>query len=168
MRSQLSVLSACLLLTVACAPEAAAPPPEPEIDLAAERSSLMAADRAWAEAYAGSDAPADVFADNVVDHATLLPPDAPIAKGRESIRETIAALESMEGFSVSWAPDSAVVSADGQMGYTIGQYQMSMAPEGSPVTINGKYLTVWEKQEDGSWMVSADMFNAGPPPEAKS
>ena len=51
------------------------------------------------------------------------------------------------------------------MGYTIGTYEMKMAPEGSPITINGKYQTVWEKQADGSWMVSADMFNANGPPE---
>jgi ketosteroid isomerase-like protein len=32
------------------------------------------------------------------------------------------------------------------------------------LTIIGKYLAVWKKQPDGSWLVVADMFNAESPP----
>jgi ketosteroid isomerase-like protein len=155
----------CLLLALGCAPAPAPPEPEPVIDLEAERASLLATDRAWFEAYSTSETPEDVFADNVVDHASLLPPGAPMSKGRESIREAIAELEAMDGFSVTWTASAAQVVGNAKMGYTIGTYEMKMAPEGSPITINGKYLTVWEKQADGSWMVSADMFNANGPPE---
>ncbi len=165
MRNFLSVTSACLLFALACAPAPEPPAPAPEIDLEAERASLMAADQAWAEAYATSDTPAEVFALNVIDGAYLMPPGAPVAKGREAIREAIAGLEAMDGFSVSWGPTDAEVSEAGDMGFTIGTYEMHMAPEGKPIKINGKYTTVWRKQEDGSWMVAADMFNANGPPE---
>ncbi len=165
MRNLLSVTSVCLLLALGCAPAPTPPEPEPVVDLEAERASLMVADQAWFEAYSTSETPADVFAGNVVDDSYLLPPGAPMSKGRESIREAIAGLEAMDGFSITWAPSAAQVGGDAQMGYTIGTYEMKMAPEGSPITINGKYLTVWEKQTDGSWMVSADMFNANGPPE---
>jgi len=37
-------------------------------------------------------------------------------------------------------------------------------PEGMPIRIDGKYLTVWQKQADGAWMITADMFNADGPP----
>jgi len=33
-----------------------------------------------------------------------------------------------------------------------------------PVVDNGKYLTVWKKQADGSWKVLFDMFNTDMPP----
>ncbi len=165
MRSFLSVLSACAVLALswaACAPEpeTAEPEPEPVIDLAAERESLMGADRAWAEAYATSDDPVEVFAMNVINGAYLLPPGAPMAKGREAIREVIGGLEAMEGFSVTWEPSDAVVSDGADLGYTVGSYEMTVPSEGGMAQIVGKYLTVWERQEDGSWMVSADMFNA--------
>lgn len=121
---------------------------------------MMAADSAWAEAYSTSETPADVFADNVVDDSYLLPPGAPMVRGNVNIREFIAGLEASPEFSVNWSPTAATVSADGDMGYTVGAYQMTMAPEGEPIEIDGKYLTVWKKQADGSWMVTADMFNA--------
>lgn len=160
MRYLLSVTSAVLVLALGCAPQPAAPPPELVIDLEAERSSLMAADLAWSQAYSTSEEPADVFAGNVVDDSYLLPPGAPMVRGKVNIREFIAGLEASPEFSVSWSPTAATVSADGDMGYTVGGYQMTMAPEGAPTQIDGKYLTVWKKQADGSWMVSADMFNA--------
>ncbi|MCP4201077.1 MAG: DUF4440 domain-containing protein [bacterium] len=166
MRNFLFVTSACLALALACAPAPEPPAPEPEIDLEAERASLMAADRAWNEAYSTSENPAEVFALNVIDGAYLLPPGAPMAKGREAIREVIAGLEAMDGFSVTWAPSDAVVSEGADLGYTIGSYEMTMPSEAGPAKITGKYLTVWQKQDDGSWMVSADMFNANGPPEA--
>lgn len=162
MRRPLSLIAPCLVLALACAPapETAAPEPEPVIDLAAERESLMGADRAWAEAYATSDDPVEVFAMNVVNGAYLLPPGAPLAKGREAIRKVIGGLEAMEGFSVTWAPVDAVVSDGADLGYTVGAYEMTVPSEGGPTQVVGKYLTVWQRQDDGSWMVSADMFNA--------
>ena len=39
-------------------------------------------------------------------------------------------------------------------------------PDGEPASVVGKYLTIWKKQVDGRWMVSADMFNADAPPSA--
>lgn len=163
MRSLPSVGPFALLLAVACSPSAE--PPPPAVDLEAERAALMAADRGWYEAYAASDSPADVFAGQVVDDARLLPPGAPRADGREAVREVIAQLESLPGFSVSWAPAIAEVGGGGDLGYTIGSYQMTVpGPDGEPATVVGKYLTVWEKQPDGRWMVAADMFNADAPP----
>jgi ketosteroid isomerase-like protein len=38
-------------------------------------------------------------------------------------------------------------------------------PEGNPVVIDGKFMTIGKKQADGGWRVAVDMFNAnGPPP----
>ena len=33
-------------------------------------------------------------------------------------------------------------------------------PEGNPVEIDGKFMTVWKKQPDGTWKIAVDMFNA--------
>jgi ketosteroid isomerase-like protein len=48
-----------------------------------------------------------------------------------------------------------------------GTYQMTQSPKsgGLEVVDNGKYLVVWERQDDGSWKMSRDIWNtdrAGP------
>ena len=163
MRNLLSVASVFLLLTAGCAAPGEAP--APEIDLAAERASLMQADQAWFAEYSASDNRPDAFVTRVLDDANLLPPDAPMAEGKEAIRAVIAMLEAMPGFSITWSASAAEVGSAGDMGYTIGTYEITMdGPEGTPIRIDGKYLTVWRKQSDGIWMVTADMFNPDGPP----
>ncbi len=157
MRVEAILSSLALVMLAGCA----APPP---VDVDAERSALMEADRAWAEAYAASDDPAEAFVAQMVDDAVLLPPDAPLAEGREAIRAVIDMLEALPGFNVTWSAVAADVGSGGDLGYTRGTYQMSMTgPDGGSMIINGKYLTVWKKQADGSWMVTADMFNGDAP-----
>ena len=162
MRNLVSVTSVLLLLALGCAPPGEAPPPE--VDLEAERASLMQADRAWSAAHSASESPVDALVDQFVDNAHLLPPGAPMAQGREAIHAVFAGLEAIPGFSLTWGPTAAEVGTAGDLGVTIGAYEMSMdGPEG-PIRIDGKYMTAWEKQSDGTWKVTADMFNANGPP----
>ena len=62
---------------------------------------------------------------------------------------------------------SAEVGDAGGMGITIGSYDMRVnGSEGGPIRIDGKYMTAWKQQPDGSWKMVADMFNFndnGPP-----
>jgi ketosteroid isomerase-like protein len=160
MRDLLVMTSLFLLTVLGCA---AAGPPPLEVDLAGERAALMQADRAWSEAYSASDTPVDVIAAQFVTDAYLLAPDAPLAEGRETIRAIFADLEAIPEYSLTWRPIAAEVGSAGDLGYTIGEYEMRLAPEGTPITIVGKYMTVWKKQPDGTWMVAVDMFNTNGP-----
>lgn len=163
MRRLLCLTSFLLVVTIGCA--SPAQDPAPTVDLGAERASLMEADQAWADAYAASENPADAFVSFMVDDAYLLPPDAPLAQGTEAIHTIIGTLEAMPDFAIAWTPSVAEVGNAGDLGFTIGSYQMTVAgPDGTPVAIVGKYMTAWEKQADGSWLVTADMFNADGPP----
>ncbi len=164
MRPMLPMTLSCRLLAVGCAPTPEAPPPG--IDLAAERASLMRADQDWFQAYSMSDSPVDVFVDALLDDAHLLPPGAPLAAGKDAIAAVITQLEAMPGFSIQWSPTLADAGDGGSLGYTMGTYEMRLeGPDGLPMKIDGKYITVWVKQADGSWKVAADMFNDdGPPP----
>lgn len=152
-----TVLPMLMLLSVGCGQQ-------PAVDLDAERSALMDADRAWAAAQANSDAPVDAVVDQFLGDSRLLAPDVPLALGKEAIRDVFDAVASMPGFSLAWTPDFAEVASSGDLGYTIGTYRMGMDSPDGPVTINGKYMTVWKKQADGGWRVAVDMFNADGPP----
>ena len=49
----------------------------------------------------------------------------------------------------------------GDMMYEIGNYELTMEMKGmdQPYNDHGKYLTIYEKQNDGSWKIKADMWN---------
>jgi len=161
MRGFRALASLFLLTVLGCSQPTQAPP---KIDLEAERASLMQADRAWSESQVASDTPVDVIAAQFIENAYLLAPDAPLIEGSEAIRAVFASLEATPEYSLSWEPIVAEVGGAGDLGYTIGSYEMHMAPEGPPITIVGKYMTIWKKQPDGTWRVAADMFNADGPP----
>ena len=156
MRIAAALSSLTLVVVAGCSTQAA-------IDIEAERNALMDADRAWFGAYSASDDPAEAFVANLLDDASLLPPDAPLAQGKDAVRAVINQLEAMPGFAVTWSPDAADVGSGGDLGYTRGTYQMRLDGPDGPMTIDGKYITVWKKQPDGTWLVTADMFNADAP-----
>jgi ketosteroid isomerase-like protein len=63
--------------------------------------------------------------------------------------------------SLQWQPVKIDVAASGDLGYTVGTWQLTgKNHKGEPVSMKGKYMTVWKKQADGAWKVVADMGNA--------
>ena len=54
------------------------------------------------------------------------------------------------------------VLSDGDLAYEIGTYKVNMTIPGMPNTMddNGKYLTVWQKQDDGSWKMKVETWNS--------
>ena len=147
---------AMTISVIGCAPESGEP-----IDLDAERLAILEADRAWSETPPDVEAFVSAFADG----GRFLPPEAPEAHSREAIQEAVSGMFSLPGFSLSWSPNFAGVSQAGDLGYSIGAFEFTMDdPEGNPVTRNGKYTTVWKKQEDGQWKVVSDTFNFDSPP----
>jgi ketosteroid isomerase-like protein len=91
---------------------------------------------------------------NFVDAEVILLQDEemPIA-GAEAVKK-FASENSDTSFSIQWRPLRAYVAASGDFGYTYGAWTEKLnAPD---TTIYGNYITVWKKQEDGSWKVLAD------------
>ena len=122
---------------------------------------VRAADADWMKVYAAKDlSKAVAFFD---EHGSMLAPNAPVATGKAAISQLIA--RDFTYGDLTWRAEKAGVSQSGDLGYTSGDYQFRFKnPSGSPVVDNGKYLTVWKKQTDGSWKVLFDMFNTDMPP----
>ncbi|MFQ5927047.1 MAG: YybH family protein [Terriglobia bacterium] len=148
----LLLLAGLVGLGVACQPQ----PPDTR---AADEQAIREADSKWSKATGAKDI--EGFLSFLADDASLLPPNAPIATGKEAIREWGSGMMTNPGFAVSWQPTQVEVSRAGDLGYTLGTYELTLNDaEGNPVTERGKYVTVWKKQGDGSWKVVADIFNA--------
>jgi len=60
------------------------------------------------------------------------------------------------GFTLAWEPTRAELSHGGKLGYTWGRYHSDFKGK----TRDGAYITVWERQPNGSWKV---LFDTGDP-----
>jgi ketosteroid isomerase-like protein len=133
----------------------------PSTNVEQERSTLLQLDREWSQ----TTKDVDKFMSYFAPDASAYAPGMPVASGVAKIRESVAPMMSLPGFSLTWTPVSAEVSASGDIGYTTGTSEMTMP--GMPAPEKGKYVSIWKKQADGQWKVKEDIFNAdtsGPPP----
>ena len=116
---------------------------------------------AAATAAGGGKAFASWFADDAV---TLSNAKAPV-KGRSAI--AASANWSPAEYQLTWTPQAAMMAPSGDMGYTWGHYEgKSKDAAGNPVTVSGRYMTIWRKEPDGSWKVVLDSSNNEPPDAA--
>ena len=129
---------------------------------ASAKDALLQADIAWSRTVNADDK--EAFFGTLLSDVVLLAPHQPIAEGAEAASAAFQGMFGLPGFHLAWQPTSAEVSESGNMGFTIGTYELQFDGEdGKPVVDRGKYLTVWKKQADGSWKVAADMFNTNLP-----
>jgi len=68
-------------------------------------------------------------------------------------------------FTLTWEPEYESISESGEMGYTWGCYVSRMKATG--LENYGTYLTIWKKQDDGSWKFAADIGTDGLPGKSK-
>ena len=133
------------------------------VDIEAERTALLQADAAWAQAASAKDL--DGMVSFLAAGASMFPPNATMVTGKVALREVWSEELATPGYALSWQASKAEVSAGGDLGYTVGTYEGTMNdPEGNPVTDRGKYVTVCKNQADGSWKAVADIWNSDQPP----
>jgi uncharacterized protein (TIGR02246 family) len=138
------------------------PPPSPPDTRAADERAVREADAAWAKAAAAKDVEARLSF--LAEDALVLPPNAPMQTGKESMRKGLSEEMANPGYAISWQASKAEASRGGDLAYTVGTYQFTMTgPKGKPVTDRGKYVTIWRKQPDGKWKAVADIFNSDLP-----
>lgn len=66
---------------------------------------------------------------------------------------------------LTWEPTFADVSAAGDLGYTTGPFEYRSGREDEKPAGTGHFVSVWEKQPDGSWKVALDLGIGHPPVE---
>lgn len=69
-------------------------------------------------------------------------------------------------YEVSGTIDPTDIRVDGDLAYAMGVYTIDMAPRGDapPNGVDGKFLTVFRRQEDGSWKIWRDCYNSNVAP----
>jgi ketosteroid isomerase-like protein len=99
------------------------------------------------------------------DDESKLLPNLPIITGKDNIKAAWKSFLADPNLALTFQSTRAEASKGGDFVYTIGTYSMTMSNprDKKPITDNGKYLTVFKKQPDGSWKMVADMLNSDLP-----
>ena len=134
-----------LLLLAACATTTSSNEPNADV--------LLQADREFAKQSAarGSAAWTEIMAPDASKPAN----GGRVLVGPQEIGDNMLAAFA-SGFKLSWEPARAQISRGGKLGYTWGRYHSDF----KGTVREGTYMTVWQKQPDGSWKV---LFDTGDP-----
>jgi uncharacterized protein (TIGR02246 family) len=98
------------------------------------------------------------------EDAVSMPPNYPFIKGRAAIKNWMTEM-SQSGVTINSAKFTSVeVDASGKIAYEVGEYDMSMTIPGmGEISDQGKYVSIWKQQADGSWKVHAEIWNTSSP-----
>ena len=144
-----------LITLAACAPDSASQ--GESMSMSALEAELMAADRAFNLATAESGA--DGWASFFVEDGTIVQSGVGQINGRAAIHAAMAPYFA-GGAKLAWDPLRAEASADGTLGYTIGEFESEGATaDGETVISRGLYVSIWRRETDGSWRVVMDLGN---------
>ncbi|MCT2559514.1 SgcJ/EcaC family oxidoreductase [Tsuneonella sp. YG55] len=165
MRKSLLLLTVPALLTACQASETPADDPAgasaaATADTGAEEQAIRQQVDRWLQLVEAKDA--ETIAGLYTEDGAVMPPNAPIGKGRAAIKETWAAMMQTPGFALTFEPEEILVAASGDLALDRGTYRLTVAPDGTPVTDTGKYVVVW-RNVGGEWKAAADIFNSDLP-----
>jgi ketosteroid isomerase-like protein len=105
--------------------------------------------------------PAPMMA-NYADDAVSYTPNAPPVVGKAAIMEGNRQwFASLEVDSV-WAEHDPLLHS-GDLAVETGSYYFKGKMFGQPAEDRGRYMTVWQRQADGSWKIVRDMANSSNP-----
>ena len=121
---------------------------------------IRGVDEAYGKAVANQDI--DAIVALYTPDAFFLPPNSPIAKGSDAIRAVLQAY--IDAGANSLDLDTTVLDEQGDVVIEVGQYKLGLQPSGAePITDLGKYLQVFKRQADGSFLIAYDCFNSDEP-----
>ena len=129
-----------------------------QIDYEAEAKALMETSRAWAQSQSNEE-----YLSYWTEDAQLTQSGQPTLRGHEEIMGMLESTNDIPGFSVMWEPYEAQISESGDMGYLLEKTYFTMNDSlGNAMTQYFRTVTIWKKQEDGSWKCVVDQLSEDP------
>jgi ketosteroid isomerase-like protein len=149
----------CLSLIASLALSACGPP---NFDAASESRLLLQRDAEWAAAASQSE-DLDKIVSYWSEDAVVIPQGQPIAEGKQAIRAFVGESLKTPGFKIHWVSTSVNFSPDGKLAFMRGDNEVTVpGPNGAPLKIPGRGLTVWRREPDGQWLCVVDIWNDPP------
>ena len=128
----------------------------------AAKNAIKADEKKWNQEFQAKDT--EALVSHYADDAFFIGPGVKGTDGSTEIRKAYAQASTDPAFSVSFTSDKIDVSASGDLAYSRGHFSEKYTdPQTSKVmTTSGSFLTVYKKQQDGSWKAEEDFAAADP------
>ena len=101
------------------------------------------------------------------EDAVVMPPNVLSRIGKDQIMSAIKEEIDMGFTDLKFVEND--IKIFGTLAYDEGSYSLNIKSDIGEIIGNdfGKYLVVWEKQNDGRWLMKKDIWNSNLPPENK-
>ena len=92
-----------------------------------------------------------------------MPPGEPSVTGKDHIRARNKAV--LDRFTFNMGITNEEVGVAGDWAFARGTYKATLIPKagGEATVVDGKYMTILQRQPDGSWKIHRDIFNSNVP-----
>ena len=132
------------------------------MNIAADKERLLRRDAEWAEvASEGRDV--ELILSYWTEDAVVLPPGLPPVVGKAALRQYVEGSMQIPGFRITWESKDVTLSPDGRLAYMFSRNAVTVnAPDGTPMTTEGRAVTIWRREPDGEWRCAVDIWNAEP------
>ena len=151
------------LLVLICALLVGCNPPEP-FDTAGVKAKIEADMKAYTQAAVKGDAAAT--ASYYEENAIVLASSMPMVKGRANIEKLMRGWAQSEMKLKEFTTTTISVEGTGDLAVQLGRIFQTFEMGGKVIADTGKFVTVWRKQEDGSWKIAYDIWNTDIPAPA--
>lgn len=129
------------------------------MDMASERNRLLQRDAEWA-AVASEGRDVERILSYWSEDAIVLPPGLPAVVGKAALRQYVEGSMQIPGFRITWASTDVTFSPDGYLAYVFSRNAVTAnAPDGTPITTEGRAVTIWRREPDGEWRCAVDIWN---------
>ncbi|MGD2218009.1 MAG: DUF4440 domain-containing protein [Gemmatimonadales bacterium] len=153
----LSAVLAVALVAASCQPPAQQPSALSDEDVAAIRAQMDGfVDAVLADDWAAA---SEIYAEDAV----LMMPEAPVMQGRETWREWAM---SFNATVTEYNIEIDEIDGRADLAFVRGRFSETLVFEGAaePVSGAGKFLSIWRRGPDGSWLIALEAWNSDEPP----
>lgn len=135
---------------------------QPKPDPNAAKAAIKADEKTWNQQFKAKDTEGVVS--HYADDAYFVAPGVKGADGSTAIRQLFANAGTDPAFALTFSSNAIDVSASADMAYSRGRFTEKYTdPKTHKVmTTSGSYVTVYKRQQDGSWKAVEDFAAADP------
>lgn len=130
------------------------------------KQAIKADETKWNKDFKSKDT--EALVGHYADDAYFVAPGVAGADGSTAIRQVYATASTDPAFAIQFSSDKIDVASSGDMAYARGKFTEKYTDKktGKVMSGSGSYITVYKKQDDGSWKAVED-FAAADPDAAK-